>query len=94
MPTITEVKPLDQHRLRLRFEDGAEGEVDVSDLAGRGVFKAWDQPGAFEDVSIGTGGELVWKCGVDLCADMLYMRMSGKSPEEVFPRLRAADTRA
>ena len=28
-------------RLWLRYDDGASGEVDLSDLAGRGVFAAW-----------------------------------------------------
>jgi hypothetical protein len=41
MPTPVEVKALANYRIWLRYDDGVQGEVDPSDLAGRGVFKAW-----------------------------------------------------
>ncbi len=72
----------------VEFDDGAEGRVDLSDLAGRGVFAAWDDDGAFGSVSIGAFGELVWECGVDLCPDSIYLRLTGKSPADIFPILR------
>ncbi len=34
-------KPKPNYVLWLRFDDGLEGEVDLSDLVGKGVFKAW-----------------------------------------------------
>jgi Protein of unknown function (DUF2442) len=42
---ITAVKSLDGFRLWLRFSDGIEGMADLSDLAGRGVFSAWNTLG-------------------------------------------------
>ena len=42
MPKPVQVKALANYRVWLRYDDGAEGTVDLSDLAGRGVFKAWD----------------------------------------------------
>ncbi|PYN20700.1 MAG: DUF2442 domain-containing protein, partial [Candidatus Rokuibacteriota bacterium] len=39
MVDVVEVRPLEGYRLYLRFEDGAEGEVDVSGLVPfEGVF--------------------------------------------------------
>ena len=38
----TDVEPRSGHRSWLRFSDGAAGEIDLSDLAGRGVFEAWN----------------------------------------------------
>lgn len=38
-----EVKPREGLRIWLRFSDGSAGEVDLSDLVGRGVFRAWDR---------------------------------------------------
>lgn len=34
MPTPVEVKALANYRIRLRYDDGTAGEVDLSDLAG------------------------------------------------------------
>ncbi len=73
--------------LKLSFEDGFTGTADLRDLAGRGVFACWNEPGAFESVSVGDGGEVVWECGVDLCGDALYLRATGKDPAEVLPGL-------
>jgi hypothetical protein len=88
------VKALPDHRIWLRYSDGTEGEVDLSHLAGRGVFALWDQPGAFEAVTIGPGRAIRWSDEVELCPDSLYLRLTGKTPEEVFPALRAAGVRA
>jgi hypothetical protein len=88
MAEIVEVQALPEYRLRLKFTDGISGEVDVSYLAGKGVFTKWDQPGEFEKVSIGSSGELVWGEDVDLCPDALYMKITNKKPEEMFPSLK------
>lgn len=76
-PRLTEIKPLADYRLWLRFADGVEGEVDLSNLADQGVFAVWQEPGAFECVSVGSGGEACWESGVDLCSDALYMKLAG-----------------
>ena len=83
-----EVQALPGYRLHLRYENGVEGDVDLSEFAGRGVFALWNDRGAFENVSIGPGGEIRWSDEVDLCPDALYMRVTGTSPEDLFPRLR------
>ena len=81
---IKKLKPAGRYRLELEFSDGTSGVVDLGHLAGSGVFAAWQKPGAFEDVCIGSGGEASWACGVDLCADSLYLRLTGKRPEDLF----------
>ena len=45
-----EVRPLARYGIWLRYEDGTEGEVDLSHLAGKGVFSAWEQEGVFAQV--------------------------------------------
>ncbi len=87
MLKLLQVDPLPGYRLRLRYADGVAGEVDLSRLAGKGVFQLWDDLEAFRRVAIGSGGELRWSDEVDLCADALYMELTGKRPEEVFPSL-------
>lgn len=94
MLTPVEVKALPGHKLWLRYADGVEGDVDLSGLVGKGVFRLWDAPGSFDKVAIGQSGEITGGDEVDLCPDALYMRITRKSPEEVFPRLREADVHA
>ncbi len=55
-----EVKALEPYRIWLRYEDGTEGEVDLSNLAGRGIFAAWEDREVFESVRVGEFGEVVW----------------------------------
>ena len=88
MRKITDVRALDGYRLDLTFKDGTRGTVDVSDLAGRGVFALWNDYDEFRKVKIGDTGELIWSDRIDLCPDSLYLRVTGKKPEDIFPRLK------
>ena len=88
MRKISEVRVLQGYRLELEFDDGVCGTVDLTNLAGKGVFALWRDYCAFEQVRIGSSGELVWGDQVDLCPDSLYLKVTGKKPEEVFPALR------
>ena len=94
MRKISEVKVLEGYRLELVFDGGARGVVDLSDLVGKGVFALWYDHHAFEQVRIGSFGELVWGDQVDLCPDALYLRATGKKPEDIFPALRREPTHA
>ena len=89
MPRPTEVSPRAGYRLWARYDDGAEGEVDLSDLVGRGVFKAWQDAAFFASVRLRPHGEIEWGEDIDLCPDAVYMRLTGKTPDQVFPSLRA-----
>ena len=88
MRRITKLKALQNYRLELTFDDGVVGTVDLSHLVGKGVFTLWRDRRAFEQVQIGSSGELVWGNQIDLCPDSLYLKVTGKTPEEVFPALR------
>ncbi len=90
----TEVRPETGYRVWLRYEDGAEGVVDLSDLGGRGVFQPWEDRDVFEAVRVNESGALEWPGGLDVCGDALYMRLSGKPADQVFPRLGAASVDA
>lgn len=84
----TKVQALPSYRIYLEFSDGARGEVDLSDLAGKGVFQVWNDYNFFEKVHIGDHREIKWNDEIELCADSLYLKLTGKSPEELFPKLR------
>lgn len=85
-----EVKALDGYRLWIRYEDGSEGEVDLSHLVGRGVFTLWEDEAKWKNVRLAEDGAIHWSEEVGLCPDATYMKLTGKSPEEAFPKLRSA----
>lgn len=95
MIKIIEAHTLNPYCLYVKFSDGAEGAVDLSALAGQGVFAAWIDPAFFERVQINTTGRsLEWGNQIDLCADSLYMSLTGQTPQELFPKLAHEGMRA
>lgn len=90
MKKAVQAKTLDGYRLWLKYTDGVEGEVDLSDLAGRGVFQAWSNPKVFRAVRVDERGALTWPGEIDLCPDALYLRLTGKAAEDIFPGLKNA----
>lgn len=81
MYKITEVKPLKDYQVWIKFADGVEGTVDLSDLAGKGVFSVWKDKAVFNSVVVDPESHtLVWKGGIDLCPDTLYAKILGVDP--------------
>lgn len=86
-PKIVEARPLENYKLWLKFDDGTNGEVDLSHLAGKGVFSFWNNYESFKKMSV-EGRFLLWGDDIDLDADSLYLKLTGKTPEELFPALK------
>ena len=89
MMKIVATKVLDGYRVWLRFADASEGELDFSGQAGKGVFAPWTDYRFFRRASIGDQGRtLSWPGEIDFCADALWLQVTGKPPEDLFPELR------
>jgi hypothetical protein len=70
---IVKCEPHDNYTLWLRFDDGIEGEVDVKNLVGKGVFSAWKSIDFFKSVYIDKETQTVaW--GEDLDLDPYVLR--------------------
>ena len=82
-----EVRALEPYRIWLRYDDGVNGEVNLSHLASRRLFAAWQDPSFFSAVRLDPGGFVVWSDDIDLCGDALYLKLTGMSPGEMFPLL-------
>ena len=93
-PKILEARPLDGYKIWLKFNDGTSGEVDLSHLAGKGVFALWRNYENFKKVSVEDNRRLAWSDEIDIDADSLYMKLTGKTPEELFPALKENFARA
>ena len=84
------VEPRDGYQIWVRYEDGVEGVLDLSHLAGRGVFKAWDNRAFFEGVHINEeGGCVCWGCPpgsdmeLDIAPETGYARLLGITREQI-----------
>lgn len=63
----TTVHSLPGYRLYLEFSDGEKGKVDLSDLAGKGVFEVWNDYNFFEQVHIAKHRAIQWNDEIALC---------------------------
>ena len=72
----TNVQALAKYRIWLEFDDGVSGEIDLSDVAGSGVFRIWDEPGYFDKVHIAPHRAIAWDDDVELCADSLHWELT------------------
>lgn len=71
---VTDVESLGGHRLLLRFEDGAEGELDFSTESWRGVFAPLEDPAYFARVEVDQElGTIVWPNGADVAPETLHL---------------------
>lgn len=70
---VTSVQAVGDHRLHLAFEDGAQGEVDLSGWQWRGVFEPLADPSHFCQVSLDGELETIdWPNGADLAPETLH----------------------
>jgi hypothetical protein len=76
---VVAVEALEPYRLRVTFEDGVSGEVDLAALvAFEGVFAPLRDPERFRAVRVAPeAGTIVWPGGADLDPDVLYAIVTG-----------------
>jgi hypothetical protein len=77
---IVEVRAVGEYRLHLRFEDGVEGEVDISRrIRFEGVFAPLRDHDVFAQVRVHPElGTIFWPNGADLDPDVLYAEVTGE----------------
>ena len=73
---VVRVEVLDHGRLRLAFDDGAEGIVDIASIVPfEGVFAPLRDPAVFAQVRVDAElGTIVWPNGADLDPSVLHER--------------------
>ncbi len=76
---ITACEPRSNYRVWICFNDGLEGEVDLSYLVGQGVFKAWESVEFFNQVRVDPKTDtLVWGDDIDLDPYVLREKLSNE----------------
>lgn len=85
---IIAVEYIHDYKLRIKFEDGVEGVIDVATLVEfKGIFRPLSDPGYFAQVAVNPEiGTICWPNDADLDPDVLYSEVTG----EPLPILRIA----
>ncbi len=82
-PKIISVVAIEKYKLKIWFNDGTHGVYDVTDLAGKGVFKIWDVDDHFFEVGISKeSGSISWPGEIDIDTINAYCSIKGFSPDK------------
>ncbi len=76
---------VDQYKIRVNFNDGTEGEVDLEDDLNKykdTKFYALTSVENFKNFKINDNGDLEWYNGWDYCKDTIYMKLKGVNVED------------
>ena len=83
MRTIGRVAVTDLHVLDLLWSDGTAVRLDVQAMLADRAFAALRDADAFTQVSLGDWGHsLVWPCGAEMSADMLWLETLSQTGHE------------
>ncbi len=82
-PNLISIQAIEKYKLFLSYDDGTKGVLNLSHLAGEGVFQYWEEANNFFNVSINPqGGGITWSKELDICPDAAYLNIKGISFEE------------
>ena len=71
MKKIIKVKPLEDYKLEITFDDNVVKLKDMKPYLSKGVFRALKDKNVFNSVKI-SFNTISWNNDIDLCADYLY----------------------
>jgi uncharacterized protein DUF2442 len=81
LPEVTKVKLVDGYVIAVRFDDGTEKYVDISQWFKGPVFKPLRDPKVFAGFLL-EGGTLAWPNGVDIAPEALYGAVDVRKQKE------------
>jgi hypothetical protein len=70
-PSVTNVTPSDDYTLRIEFDNGEHGTLDMKPYLDFGVFQRLKDRNAFERVRV-SFDTLEWDSGIDLDPEFIY----------------------
>ena len=79
IPYLKNVKALPLYKLFVEFEDGVNGEIDLSYLTGKGVFSYWNDEQNFKRLKITAHKKIEWNDDIDMDPDAFYLKLINKS---------------
>ena len=82
MIKIVKITPLQNYKLHLKYSDGVEGDIDLSGMAGKGVFEKFKNVEFFKNVKINEFGAPAWGDDLDIDPLNTYLMITGKTFEQ------------
>ena len=82
IPYIKIAIALPNYKIKVEFEDGVCGEIDLSPWKGKGVFSYWNDEANFKSFKITSNKKLEWNDEIDMDPDSFYLRLVNKTFEE------------
>lgn len=82
IPRLVSVEAKGKYVLHVRFSDGLVGTLDLSPLAGKGIFSVWDDNDLFFRPYISETGSISWDEDVDIDAANAYLKVKGITFDE------------
>jgi hypothetical protein len=73
-PSIIGVKPGDDYKLSITFENGESGTLDIKQYLDFGLFRKLKDPEAFKRVRV-SFDTIEWESGVDLDPEFVYSKI-------------------
>ncbi len=67
----TEVKALADYKIRVAFDDGVSGIVDLTDLVQKGIFQVLKDVSLFQKVYV-AGAAIAWSDELEIDAGSIY----------------------
>lgn len=91
VPVVVSAEPIRNYELRLEFDDGTQGEIDVTDLVSFvGVFEPLRNLSVFRQVRVDPDlGTVAWPNGADLDPLVLYAKVKGVEVVDLLTELPA-----
>lgn len=82
IPYLKSAEVLPNYKLNLEFADGVTGEIDLSEIVGKGMFSFWKDEENFKNYVINDMNKLEWKNNIDMDPDAFYLQLINKTFEE------------
>jgi len=88
----TTVKALEGFSIRVTFDDGVDGVIDLSELVEKGIFRCLLDKSEFDKVFI-SGNAIAWSGELEIDADNIYAEILNQDPSQFLhkPEFHAAD---
>lgn len=70
------------YKLKVEFDDGLIGIIDLKKWKGKGVFQYWLDENNFRSFHITADKKIEWNEEIDMDPDAFYLQLIGKTFEE------------